>query len=79
MMKVMALYTKNMVFWLSGKMISTFQEYLEFRKLGFFLPFDELTQSYPLLNGDRVTMESLYSDYLEFMDNGADAPIRFFL
>jgi hypothetical protein len=60
-------------------MISTFQEYLDWRSIEFFLPFDELTQSYPLMNGRSVSMEELYQDYLEFMDNGADAPIKLFL
>lgn len=59
-----------------NKTISSFKEYLEYRKLGFSLPYDNLTKSYPLLNGDRITLESLYEDYRIYM-NSANKPIKF--
>lgn len=54
------------------QVIKTFKDYLEFRKLGFFLPFCNLTHSYPLMNGSRVTMEELEIDYLEYMQEASD-------
>ncbi len=59
--------------------ISTFKEYLEYRQLGFSLPFDDYNQCQPLLNGDRITIEELYEEYLEFMDQGSNGPIRFWV
>ena len=61
------------------QIISTFKEYLEYRQLGFTLPFDDHRQCQPLLNGDVITMEELYEDYLEFMDGGRNAAIRFWI
>lgn len=61
------------------QIINTFNEYLEYRQLGFTLPFDEYNQYQPLLNGDRITMEELYRDYLEFMDSGSNESIRFWI
>lgn len=59
--------------------IKTFSDYLKYRELGFFSGFDPLTQSYPLLRGGCVTMDELYRDFNEFMENGGNGPIRFFL
>lgn len=55
--------------------IKTFKDYLEFRKLGFFLPFCNLTQSHPLMGGGRITIEELEMDYLEYMQKASE-PIR---
>ena len=61
------------------EIISTFNDYLKYRSLGFTLPFDEYNQCQPLLNGDTITMEELYRDYLEFMDSGSNESIRFWI
>lgn len=59
--------------------IRTFEEYFEYRQLIFSLTFDDYRQCQPLLNGDVITMEELYEDYLEFMEGGSNAPIRFWV